>query len=221
MMKRPTLPVFNSYHHKDSLLFQFVLHEFLRTIGEVYKLEATIEESDTAEQVHQKLTNYLLNLAGSEQEYVRIFTWIYDAGVLTKLKNTVDLLSQKSDKDDTEMRALHLLVHKSWLECLLSVDLYRNQEFKTLKPQVMKTIKLIRKLPSALKKVIHRFEDDENVLFFLVRHKADFDTLLGKEFLADIINENAIPYLLEKYRGRGFDKLLPQIESLQNVVPAS
>ncbi len=23
MMKRPTLPVFNSYHHKDSLLIQF------------------------------------------------------------------------------------------------------------------------------------------------------------------------------------------------------
>jgi len=150
MLRRPILPVFNTYFASDSLLFQFVLHEFLRTLGEVYKLECSVSEEDTPEAIHGKLTDYLLKLAGTEQEYVRIFTWIYDAGVLTKLKNSVDLLSQKAVVEDLDMRSLHLVVQKAWLECLHSIDLYRNQELKALKPQVLKAMKLIRKIPPAL-----------------------------------------------------------------------
>ncbi len=217
MLRRPILPVFNTYFASDSLLFQFVLHEFLRTLGEVYKLECVVSDEDTPEAIHDKLTDYLLKLAGTEQEYVRIFTWIYDAGVLTKLKNSVDLLSQKAPVEDSEMRSLHLVVHKAWLECLHSIDLYRNQELKALKPQVLKAMKLIRKIPPALKKVLSRYEEDENVIYFLIRHKNQFDHIIGPDFLKDILHKNSIPFLIERYRMRGFDKLIPEIEAHADV----
>lgn len=218
MLRRPILPVFNTYFASDSLLFQFVLNEFLRTLGEVYKLECVVSDEDTPEAIHGKLTDYLLKLAGTEQEYVRIFTWIYDAGVLTKLKNSVDLLSQKATVEDSEMRSLHLVVHKAWLECLHSIDLYRNQELKALKPQVLKAMKLIRKIPTALKKVLVRYDDDENVIYYLMRHKKDFDHIVGADFLKEILNKNCIPFLIERYRMRGFDKLIPEIEALEHVL---
>lgn len=217
MLRRPILPVFNTYFASDSLLFQFVLHEFLRTLGEVYKLECVVSDEDTPEAIHDKLTDYLLKLAGTEQEYVRIFTWIYDAGVLTKLKNSVDLLSQKAPVEDSEMRSLHLVVHKAWLECLHSIDLYRNQELKALKPQVLKAMKLIRKIPPALKKVLSRYDEDENVIYFLIRHKNQFDHIIGPDFLKDILHKNSIPFLIERYRMRGFDKLIPEIEAHSDV----
>lgn len=217
MLRRPILPVFNTYFSSDSLLFQFVLHEFLRTLGEVYKLECVVREDDTPEAIHGKLTDYLLKLAGTEEEYVRIFTWIYDAGVLTKLKNSIDLLSQKAPVEDTEMRSLHLVVHKAWLECLHSIDLYRNQELKALKPQVLKAMKLIRKIPLALKKILLRYDEDENVIYFLIRHKIEFDRIIGPDFLKDILNKNSIPFLIERYRMRGFDKLIPEIEAHSDV----
>lgn len=217
MLRRPILPVFNTYFASDSLLFQFVLHEFLRTLGEVYKLECVVSDEDTPEAIHGKLTDYLLKLAGTEQEYVRIFTWIYDAGVLTKLKNSVDLLSQKATVEDSEMRSLHLVVHKAWLECLHSIDLYRNQELKALKPQVLKAMKLIRKIPAALKKVLARYDEDENVIYYLIRHKNQFDHIIGPDFLKDVLNKDSISFLIERYRMRGFDKLIPEIEAHSNV----
>ena len=217
MLRRPILPVFNTYFTSDSLLFQFVLHEFLRTLGEVYKLECVVSDEDTPEAIHGKLTDYLLKLAGTEQEYVRIFTWIYDAGVLTKLKNSVDLLSQKAPVEDSEMRSLHLVVQKAWLECLHSIDLYRNQELKALKPQVLKAMKLIRKIPAALKKVLSRYDEDENVIYYLIRHKNQFDHIIGPDFLKDMLHKNSIPFLIERYRMRGFDKLIPEIEAHSHV----
>jgi hypothetical protein len=213
MLRRPILPVFNSYHHSESLLFQFVLHEFLRTLGEVFKIESVITDETTPEQIHGALTDYLMKLAGTEQDYLRIFTWIYDAGVLTKLKNTVDLLSQKVDFDDTEMRALHLVVHKAWLECLHCIDLYRNQELKALKPQIFKTIKLIRKIPLAIKKVLHRFEEDENIILFLVKNKKEFDRIVGEAFLEGLVNSDSVEFLKERYQKRGFNHLIPEIEA--------
>jgi len=51
----------------------------------------------------------------------------------------------------------------------------------------------------------------------LIRHKDQFDHIVGPEFLKDIINKNSIPFLIERYRMRGFDKLIPEIEALENV----
>lgn len=218
----------NSYHHTDSLLFQFVLNDFLLALEEVAIIKALTEESTQPEDFFHKITDYLIKLAGSEQEYMRIFSWIVDSGVLTKLKNTSDLLSERANKSDDYYIDLHNAAHKAWLDCLHTVDLL--QELKKgrgnllkiveLKKSVEKSIASIIKLKPVIKKIIPKYAQDENVLYFILRHRDLFDKHLGKEwtkkFFKALHPHGALDYMTEKYTQRGFTNLIPEInEKLQ------
>lgn len=218
----------NSYHHTDSLLFQFVLYEFLMTLEQVKIIESFFDEKGETDNFNLKIIEYLVKLAGSEHEYMRIFSWIYDSGVLTKLKNYSDLLSQKAEKEDKHYTNLHNATHKAWLSCLHCVDLIRsatlNEEvplelpLDNLKKAVIKTIASIKKLTPDIKKIIPKYADDENVIFFLLRYKKSFDKLLGPAFLKGLFKtmfkEGPFEFLEARYKMRGFEHLIPAISEI-------
>jgi hypothetical protein len=214
----------NSYHHTDSLLFQFVLYEFIATLEEAKRIEDFIKKDLDSEHLPRRLVEYLVRLAGSELDYMRIFSWIYDSGVLTKLKNYSDLLSQKAEKEDKDYIKLHNSTHRAWLMCLHCVDLVRAagasnstfEQLEVLKQATLKALAAIKKLIPEIKKLIPKYADDENVIYFLIRHKEAIDRLLTPQFLKllfkKMFNDNLSAFLVSRYKIRGFEHLLPQLD---------
>lgn len=178
------------------------------------------EEQDDTQLFFDQMTDYLVKLAGSEQEYMRIFSWIVDSGVLTKLKNYSDLLSERAEKNDADYIQLHNSAHKSWLDCLHAVDLIRDiergkGEINHLSLAVKKALNSIKKLMPVIKKIIPKYDDDENVLYFILRYSQSFDRYLGKGWTRKLFNQlhpqGILPFFKERFDSRGFDHLIPHI----------
>lgn len=210
----------NSYHHTDSLLVQFVLNDFLLTLEEACIIRTFTDQKVATDEFVQKLTGYLVNLAGSEQAYMRIFSWIVDSGVLTKLKNTSDLLSERTKKGDGDFALLHSTAHKAWIDCLYTVDLIRDFQGSEvdavyLRKAVEKCLNSIQKLKPAVKKILPKYIEDENMLFFILRNKERFDTQMGALWSKKLFNthypDGALAHMTEKFGARGFMNLLPEI----------
>jgi len=210
----------NSYHHTDSLLVQFVLNDFLLTLEEAYVIRQFADKKTETDEFINGLNGYLVNLAGSEQAYIRIFSWIVDSGVLTKLKNTSDLLSERTKKCDQDFIELHNSAHKAWIDCLHTVSLIQDfdkgiGDVISLRKAVEKCLSSINKLKPAIKKILPKYIHDENILYFILRHQERFDCQLGptwsKKLFKTFYPEGALTYMTARFTERGFTNLLPEI----------
>jgi hypothetical protein len=218
MWKNPTL---YAYHHTSSLVFQFVLNDFLLTLEEASVVNLFTFRPMALDEFFGDLTRYLIKLAGSEQEYQRIFSWIIDAGILTKLKTNSELLAEKGAKSDNDYMELLNAAHKSWLHCIHAVDLLRDVEkargsIADLKMGVEKALASIQKLKPAIEKIIPKYAHDENVLYFILRHHAHFDRHMGVNWTRNLFStlhpQGIWNFMKERYETRGFHDHLPMIE---------
>lgn len=85
--------MYKAYHQDTSLLFQFILSEFI-------EVQALLQQQDVP----------LVKLVGSSQGLVRLFSLSQNDGVLTKLKNNCAYFSQNKD--------LHYHTEHAWLSCV-------------------------------------------------------------------------------------------------------
>jgi hypothetical protein len=76
----------------------------------------------------------------------------------------------------------------------------------------------VTKLIQAIHELIPHFKDDENLLFFLLRHQQNLNRLYGKEFLSTLLLslfpdglQEMEEFLHTKYSARSFHHILPQI----------
>ncbi|MCB1113865.1 MAG: hypothetical protein KDK62_03830 [Chlamydiia bacterium] len=210
-----------AYHHTGSLVLQFVLNDFLMALEEASFIESFTRNETDSNRFYHQLTCYLIKLAGSEQEYKRIFSWIVDAGVLTKLKTNSDLLSEKGEKSDNDYMELHNCAHKTWLYCLNAVDQLRDVEraqgsITDLKEGVEKAITSLHKLKPLIEKIIPKFAQDENVIYFILRHHESFDRHMGsgwtRKLLSRLYPEGIFDFMKERYETRGFFEHIPRIK---------
>lgn len=205
----------NAYHRSHSLLFQFLLHEMLSTLEEAYRVENFIEEKVSVEVFCHQMTEHLILLAGSELEYMRIFSWIVDSGHLTKVKNYARLLVEQR----SEPLFLKLLerANQAWDDCLHLLELIRSYgpELKRLKEETKNVLSAIDKIFPIIEELLPEYRNDENVLLFLLKHKDLMDHTLGegwtKKTFAALHPKGALPFLTQRYRERGFLELIPEI----------
>ena len=68
--------------------------------------------------------------------------------------------------------------------------------------------------------IIPKYSGDENIIFFILRHAAEFDTIYNQGFVKNLfskISPNGLHELqntiVEKYKIRGFDNLIPIINT--------
>lgn len=228
---------FSVYHQNNSLLFQFILSEFLITYRETLlisnivkvlkKTSLPINWNADCEQSLCKIKSILKSLGGVSYNQQRLFSWGHDESTLGKLKNTCALFCRNVGKDDKNAATLHRHCHRAWLLCLQSLDLLRSLKgdknedpsfsFPLLLNLIEKMANALHRFSRLITRLLHDFKEDENVLFFVLRHQEQIDGLFGSHFVVQLLTEmfsnlgNAEQYISRKYEDRGFNHLLPLI----------
>lgn len=224
---------FTSYHENDSLLLQFILSEFLLACREIREIQARFNElqkhppDQPREAILKKLLLCLEHLSGASHDTMRLFSWGQEGGILYKLDSYTALFCKRTAPEGTLEQSLHHSINQYLLLSMQLHDtLYRArtqivngkellEEFRYLKENM---IAHSEKCSALLSKAIECFSEDENVLFFLLRHKQEFDEFFNEAYVEQLlkkISRGALAdlekNLLDKYRSRGFIQLLPII----------
>ena len=174
-------------------------------------------------------------LVGSSQDYMRIFSWSIENGILAKLKNNCDFFAQNSCSEDKNALILQRYANNTWLLCLRCLDIMRAIEHEVLvdalskaKPlgyyanilfQTLEKMNLsLQRFSRILLRLLLAFKEDENVVYFLLRSKDELDALYGPDSVRKLLEQmyprglqEAGHFLLKKYASRGFENLLPII----------
>lgn len=242
MSSTATLPrhQLNTYFHDNSILFQFILHEFLRAYSEGQNIRyfslgnfpsETSNFSEIEKQVHE-LIEKLNVFSSSPQDQLWHLPWNFDLGILTRLKNYSYLLARNAETtDDPLLYNLHDQFHKGWLNCKQMLDAIANfllpshPHFRN-KDHLLEIDRNLRKLKSHIQlqsrlivNTLMQFQQDENVIFFILRHHRRFIQVFGVRYLQQLIQRlfpeggmREMQQLLTRcYSLRGFDHMVPVI----------
>lgn len=226
-MSAPTdrsLPT-TSYHQQHNLLFQFILSELILVHRELKQLENLLQSP--LEPNTPALTIHMTNLAGSTQSHLRIFSWS-DDGMLTKLRYYTALLCQTNPVHDSMETSIDKEANESWLLAMQVLDTIRvlrrthttAPDIADLKAACKKLTKSIKRLANLVAEAIIKYHDDENVIFFLVRHHRDLGDLYENPSFVPKLLRKMFPkkldgvqtFLTQSYQARGFHHLVPVIQ---------
>ncbi len=209
----------------NGLLFQFMLTEVLKTlqIGQLLlNLTRNLEELSsqntlTSVNFHlYSLTGYRSNTTDS-QEY-------QNPGILVRLKEACLFMSERIEDIPLSYKQIYAAIDKAWfcslqLQSLLHVE--KRPDKEALIYWIATLWKRINKIALMFTEKVIEFRDNENVLFFLARHpelsRQLFYTekakrIIRKHFPTGISGFEKI--VLEKYRERGFEHMLPHIQKM-------
>lgn len=210
----------NIYHHNESLLFQFILYEHIRSQKETVVFDRYLTETSSAEESLNQLKESLKILIGMHSGFLCLFSWNRDEGILTKLNNYCALLIRQSVQSE-KLTALHTHSEKCWKCCIKLQQTIEDKPYpETLQPIVQKTLTALKKISNVILKTIPHFKNDENVVFFLLRYKKELQTVYGTHVLENLFVKmyaqgtlEAEKFLLLRYSARGFTNLLPTISA--------
>lgn len=231
----------NSYHVNNSLLFQFILSEFIEAFSEVKKLDKLCSRSDAplslnsaegipSELDFEKIKASLKTLVGSTKDYMRIFSWNFSEGVLAKLKTYCSLLLEHSFGSEKDFIAFQHYSEKVWQGCLQAIDALEEVPLDraAMLASIDKASSAMHRFAKQLTRLVLQFRDDENVIFFLFRHHATLDSLYGNRFTLKLLNKlfskgmkEAQHFLIAKYSERGFNAIESSIRTLAAEIEAS
>jgi len=235
----PSIYVANHGYFTDSLLFQFILGEFLESYELTQQLDILCNRKQTplgSQQVMDREENLsqveviLSKLVGSARDYMRLFSWNFTDGALQKLKMYCSLFLQHVDTDEKELIALQHYADKIWQSYLNALDTLREdpKDRHAFLANIDKASSAMNRFSKLISRLIHQFRDDENVIFFVLRNRVQFDKLYGNRFVARLFLKlypkgfrEIQLFLLKKYSERGFDNLLFTISSKMSELEAS
>jgi hypothetical protein len=231
----------NSYHQNNSLLFQFMLVEFIETFTEIQKLDSLcshILEPLAASELSGRqnennvhlIKEILTKLVGPTRDYMQLFSWNFNQGLLAKLRTYCALFLQNADTDEKELIAIQHYADKIWQNCLQATDALHElpQDHALLFSALEKSGTAMQRFAKLIARLIPQFKNDENVIFYILRNHKLFDKLYGNRFAFKLFSKiypkglkEAQQFLIEKYRERGFENMLPVIDSAVNEIEAS
>lgn len=208
LLRHPTKP----YYQQPSLLLQFILLDLAAAYQLILRLEEFVsnQSDDTLQQpidspLGKNMRERLFPLCGAE-------------GHLEKLKQHCALLlcllglqEEVISLDRSAQQAGFLSTH--CLELLPELTL---QAWLHTLDQLKQNV---RQMALLIKQIVLQFHDDENLIFFLLRHQIALDTLYATAFVETILHEmfpeknlmQVSDFLIMRYTQRGFDYLADQI----------
>ncbi len=225
-------------HHKvnNSLLIQFVLFELIRSWNEVSEIKKHLSKVKlTPKKRYSKkdkehLSNCLIHitkLAGYTQQYMRIFTWNLNDGIIAKLKNYATYFANNLEKQDADAVNLERNAERAWFNCLECLDLFQEQyslppsetaHLCALNEITEELHNRLKKLSVATTHLLPQFRDDENALFFLLKHQEDLAPIYEKNYLKNLFlslfpkgKEEAECFLKKRYTSRNFTQIIPSM----------
>ena len=211
------------YHQSASLLFQFVLEEFLASWPRIVELQhCHIELKSALDGRNQNEVDRILahmsvavaDLTGSEQVGNMIYPWSAKKGALGKLKHYTHLFDG--------FEALRTDVSKAFHATLQAREVLWQWRQGSPDEGLFKLLDRIDELAQRLKRhmpeVLTHFGDDENVLLFLLKRQAElaviYDGLV--EMVEGLFSEGLSgleQHVRQRYFDRGFHQMLPMISS--------
>ncbi|MBA3814925.1 MAG: hypothetical protein H0X29_00065 [Parachlamydiaceae bacterium] len=215
-----------SYHLNNSLLFQFILSDFLAAYLDIQSLDIlchrkllpVVEKtySEHNEELIHKIAEVLERLIGTKNDHIKRFSSNINEGILTRFKMHCSKFSHQSEGDTKELLAMQHYAEKAFQNCLLAVDALQDapNKYTQLFTYLEKASTALHRLGKLITRLILQFRDDENVLFFVLRHKDSFDKAFGKRFISKLFCRmypkglrEAEHFLIRKYMDRSFDNI--------------
>lgn len=232
------------YNQSPSLLFQFILNEFLETYQESQKIEQTYRQMESmiiknrllaeVEEYIYLLLDSLTQLTGSSLMNEDSFPWSSDNGSLSKLHHYCYFFAQSSPFNEKASANLNICVSKAFHSSLQSretvLTLMQEQmkgnqipDYATLYKLLDRLIDNMHRASRLLLQILIKCQDDENIVFFLFRHQKRFSDIYKPSFFNRILNKmypcglkDAKEFLINRYAQRGFQELLETISSLSD-----
>lgn len=219
-----------AYYKEDGLVFQFLLSDWLLASKSNFELSSQIYkllEKPTSTRTFQDLDEHLKKLYGIHHHTIRFLA--PEDGLLKKLSHFAAVLARDIVDEKADERLLRKSTNQAWgfameLEHLL-VNIKESSKdtlpskLAHLKEQGEKITAELKKMGKIIPKIFTKFQKDENVLFFFIRHKNDFDNLHSKGFVKKMIVKaypkglsEAESFLMQRYTKRGFHELVAMIK---------
>lgn len=203
------------YHQSKGLTLQFILAEFIKSYDQVLAIHQFPVD-------HEKVFSSIIELTGSCKNSTTFFSWDNENGILARLKNYCACFTHLDDKKSNLLASeMYFRINQAFLNSLQSLDILRhlNSQEAYLQKSLKKIVDQMKRFSKALASLLLQFKDDENVIFFLLRHKKELDQIYGKQFVFKLINrmypkgiEEASNFVLKQYKKRGFHHFIPVIK---------
>ncbi|CDR33424.1 hypothetical protein [Criblamydia sequanensis] len=228
-----TLPLEKSklqaFHRSEALLFQFIVNEFIVSYKESQELLLLTEkfiEKPNSKKLVEELKKRIEKLTGSMKESMLFFFWNQPGGCISKLAHYATLFAKSTLKDDEKMARRYC--NQAYAHALKLNDIFFSEEEKErslvemareIKPLAEKVLQELKRLGKMIPKIFLKMTQNENVVFFLLRHKNELERIYPKGFVKRLLNKSypegikeAEQLLLKKYEERGFPHLIPIIK---------
>jgi hypothetical protein len=233
----------------SSLLFQLLLKLWFSTHKDLTHIQITQESllsavtAPTSKRKDRRkllaLEKALMRLVGSVQEVPPPFVQADALGSLSRLRLYCHHFSGGDEQVDKDASKLHESITRALAAtqqanqllqaARMLVQKNRLPDVKKLYLALEKADMQMKRFSSLIPQIINSFSDDENVLFFIVRHSSELDDYYDCAFVFEALNtmfpkgaDEACHFIIKKYKNRGFDKLLPIInEKIQEIIENS
>lgn len=221
---------FKAYYQDNSLLIRLMLQELSRIyqhippLRRLKKLEVTNQE-----EYLQHLHPCLIAFIGETNKNNFGFTGDVRKGPLVRLKEYWEQffhnerysqsqhhLKMTKQMERIWLNVIHLLqLIQEWQTCAVS---HKAQTyFLKIQRKVQTLLSTTDNMAHLFLVFLKQFNDDENVIFFLLRKKGVLFTIYGSEKTNKLLkglskNQNLMHLLINRFKARGFDHLLPTIK---------
>jgi hypothetical protein len=216
----------HSYYRDASLVFQFLLSEFLKTVKEASLLDERLflykqKKRDSFRELLAPLTE----LCGSLPPQGSFFPWGFAEGSLNKLHTLIQQYVQL-EGESKELKEIQNLIDRSLKEAEQALEYLKESEEDSsslyvqemIEQRVAHVLKAIKKLHKLVLSLLQNYKKNENVLFFLLRNQQDFRKIYGKRVFVQFFKEtypngpqSLEKFLLNEYERRGFRQLAKNI----------
>jgi hypothetical protein len=209
-----------AYHQETGLLIQFILTELFAAQKEASRLAGAAGDAETLETA-------MAALAGNRKREGRLFNWLSDNGILEKMHHFCCCIVQEEVPEEKTALAMQRTVHQAWIfalqaqvEARILLDSgAKSMESLELTRIVARMNMTLGKAAKHLWRLLERYKQDENVLFFLLRHHHEFDSLYGAGATVQFFRKafrggsmEAGHLMRQRYGKRGFSHILPIID---------
>ena len=227
------------FAQSPALLFQFILSEFLQTYQSVQEIDSIYKEMETllikrrlladAKNCLVALLDRIDEISGSSSIDDAAFSWNLQRGSLNKLRHYCFPFVNQFEAKEGVVVNLNICVSKAFHTALQikEVIIYliqENNQSKKIPDYAMlyqlldRLIDNINRASRLILRIILSFREDENIVYFLLRKRAEFDHSYKTSFVAKLFAkmypegvEEAGRLLIKRYSKRGFKHLLNNI----------
>lgn len=193
------------YHQNEALLFQFLLHESLRTH------KALIKKPETS-----LLAHVIGDFKASSSK-----NWLDPSGHLPKLVHYYTLFLSHFNSPPTPLcQSLGETIEKACAtakKCYTQLEQCSEDHAKTY-TQLRKEIRTLVKL---LFEKLPEYSENPSVLYFLLKYREELDSLFRKPIIKitflNFFPKGAVQaqnFFSEKFSKKGFDHLIPSVEEI-------